>query len=443
MITDRNLFYVEKSPSSTPQETLKEFLAQLTQELKILQAGVYLRDPSPDSKAYTWYTGIGTDTPTPQTFDEDNHLLGEVLKSKEPLSLQAHPLFPPAETGALSLSTLHVKLIPLLYAGESQGLLALSSLSEMPDDDLKPYVANVAAYLQDTRSKLFIQSLLENLQLQNQELISREEELRQNLEELSATQEGMQQTQKILDQRTRLQKFVIDTFILMASATEKNFYSLLRIALSQIARFFDLKLIWPLVYAEGKLHTQIIWKDGKSKSLIGQNQGMPLPDDLTALLESQDPLRLESINDYQDKVSIFPYRTPIGLWGILVVDGDKIEDPEIKTTFQNLTLALFTAYERTIEIHRNTIESIHDYLSKAVIPESQKLSYEELLAAIPTRSDDPQKYEEDIKNVLQNFLPSLYHAYPVQGVLYNEIFINANPILGRQTYELYRWPAKA
>lgn len=62
--------------------------------------------------------------------------------------------------------------------------------------------------------------------------------------------------------------------------------------------------------------------------------------------------------------------------------------------------------------------------------ETQKLSYEELLAQLPTRSDNPQEYEEKIKNALPNSLPVLDHTYLVGDVSYREIFINANPTLG-------------
>jgi hypothetical protein len=232
-----------------------QLLQRLCQVHRLPAAILYLSDAEEGSRfQYEASSGLSAD-PTPQTFRTGEGLLGQAALEKRLLTdrIPAHQLLSPTLSPLVELDAVFLYAIPLLYQDQVQGLLVLVS-SESADTllespDWREFLSEWGTYLQSVRSRRYIQTLLEKTQIQNQELATREEELRQNLEELSVTQEEMRRTQELLTERSRWQELVIDLFALTASATAFEGGSLMRVFLAQASRFME---------AQGGL---ALWKD--------------------------------------------------------------------------------------------------------------------------------------------------------------------------------------
>jgi len=339
-----------------------QLLQRLCQVHRLPAAILYLSDAEEGSRfQYEASSGLSAD-PTPQAFRPGEGLLGQAALEKRPLTerIPTHRLLSPTLSPLVELDAVFLHAIPLLYQDQVQALLVLvagestDTLIESPD--WREFLSEWGAYLQSVRSRRYIQTLLEKTQIQNQELATREEELRQNLEELSVTQEEMRRTQELLTERSRWQELVIDLFALTASATAFEGSNLMRIFLAQASRFME---------AQGGL---ALWKDPDKDTyrLVAQW----VPKSLSLLWPEswsfQQPLleRLENERKAVSAVSqeilsegepalpgwfVAPYFEVQGLQGLLLFGFLEVQPlrPEVESALRSLAIALFSAIERS------------------------------------------------------------------------------------------------
>jgi len=339
-----------------------QLLQRLCQVHRLPAAILYLSDAEEGSRfQYEASSGLSAD-PIPQVFRPGEGLLGQVALEKRPLTerIPAQQLLSPTLSPLVELEAVVLHAIPLLYQDQVQAILVLvaaestDTLIESPD--WQEFLSEWGAYLQSVRSRRYIQALLEKTQIQNQELATREEELRQNLEELSVTQEEMRRTQELLTERSRWQELIIDLFALTASATAFEGGSLMRIFLAQASRFME---------AQGGL---ALWKDPDKDTyrLVAQW----LSKSLSALWPEswtfQAPFleRLENERKAVSAVSqeilsegepalpgwfVAPYFEARGLRGLLLFGFLEVQPlrSEVESALRSLAIAFFSAIERT------------------------------------------------------------------------------------------------
>lgn len=210
-----------------------------------------------------------------------------------------------------------------VLAGDSPTLL-----DTLQSPEWQELLYKTATYLQSVRARRSIQALLEQSQLQNQELISREEELRQNLEELSVTQEEMRRTQKLLEERAYWQNVLNDLAGLLFQniASLPVFRSLSRIFVAQLAKHLEARAL-ALVHWEGeKGQTLVSW--ASKKSPIALPETWTLPPDLIQTLSRQNkeivvPASEIGLSGEHVDCIVSPYLTPKRLEGLLLVIGSE------------------------------------------------------------------------------------------------------------------------
>ncbi|GIV25060.1 MAG: hypothetical protein KatS3mg026_0752 [Bacteroidia bacterium] len=337
-------------------QRLLEHLSRLLQAPASL---LYAADPA-EYAHFRYEAGVGlAHTPQPQVFKLGEGFLGQAVYEKAPLM----QTFPAAVLGESWLSALveveEVSLvaIPLLYQGQVEGLWVLASTaSEVPsllkEPAWKAFLEKWAAYLHSLRSRRYIQALLEQTQVQNQELLTREEELRQNLEELAVTQEEMRRTQQLLAERARWQEFAIDLFTLMAgSAVPARFDSVARIFLAQLGQYVGAQACAALLPTEESFTLLYHWK--ARKAAFEPPAQWSFSEHLLSALTSQRTCTTATSREVGLEAGpshwvVAPYFTPQGLGGLLAVGFAEATplEPEAARAYSWLSIAFFSAYER-------------------------------------------------------------------------------------------------
>ncbi|MCX7606701.1 MAG: hypothetical protein N2170_05485 [Bacteroidia bacterium] len=344
------------------EEELAPLLRRLQEQLCVYYHSpislLYIADAVSGEK-FLYEAGAGlTSPPTPVSFSIGEGFLGQAAKERRYLcqAFPGHFLGDPILSALVEVEEITVVAIPLVYQDCVEGVWVLGTsradiTETLENDAWKEFLYKWAAYLQSIRSRRYIQALLEQSQVQNQELISREEELRQNLEELAVTQEEMRRTQQLMAERARWQDFVIDLFTLMASVSDHRFRSTARIFLAQLGQYVDALTTTALSPSEGGWKMLYSWKSRKA------NFELPtlwhLPDDLvTAFLESRTcttrsggELGLVEGPSYWVLV---PYFTPQGVGGLLAIGH--VEplplEAERARAYLHAAIAFFSTYER-------------------------------------------------------------------------------------------------
>jgi hypothetical protein len=341
-----------------------QLLQALCQAYQVPVAMLYLADAQ-EGLRFDYEAGSGiSGRPTLETFQVGEGLLGQAALEKRPLSerIPAHVLISPVLSPLVELEAAFWYAIPLLYQDQVQGLLVLvapedkDSLWENPE--WRDFLNEWGAYLQSVRSRRYIQMLLEKTQIQNQELATREEELRQNLEELSVTQEEMRRTQELLMERTRWQELTIDLFALTSSATAFEGTSLMRIFLAQASRFME---------AQGAL---ALWREPESQSFQIVSRWAPksisqfwpeswaIQESLIERLEKErktiSAVSQEILSQGESGLVgwyVAPYYDARGLRGMLLFGFLEVQpiNNEVESALRSLAIAFFSAVER---IHR-------------------------------------------------------------------------------------------
>lgn len=394
----------------------QRLLAHLSRLLQAPASLLYIADPA----GYTHFryeAGVGlAHSPQPTAFACGEGFLGQAVYEKA-LLVQT---FPAAVLGASWLSALveveEVTLvaIPLLYQGQVEGLWVIASTTaEVPSflkqSDWKAFLEKWAAYLHSLRSRRYIQALLEQTQVQNQELLTREEELRQNLEELAVTQEEMRRAQQLLAERARWQEFAIDLFTIMAgSAVPARFDSVARIFLAQLGQYVGAQACAALLPTEESATLLYAWKPRKVE--FEPPARWPLSAHLLTTMASQRACTTATPREVGLEAGpahwvLAPYFTPKGLGGLLAVGFVEIAplEPEAARAYSWLAIAFFSAYER-IKTQIAQYTQLIQVIAQLTGASLQEVNFSGFPAQLPWSPPEADQvaYWESLQKALEN-----------------------------------------
>lgn len=362
--------YLVPVPEAQLVSHLEAFQARLCVELSVPASLLYIADAT-QNNLYKFEVGAGlAHLPSPDVFRTGEGFFGQAVLEKRPLTerLAGSALGNPAASALVDIPEVQIHAIPLIYQEQVEGLWCvaadkdiLSILSESYWEDL---LYKWAAYLQSIRSRRYIQALLEQSQVQNQELITREEELRQNLEELAVTQEEMRRAQQLLAHQSERQNFIIDLFTIMAPALTTNFASLSRIFLAQTVQYFHAEA-GALLSMEGQVWRPLFfWRSKKSDTDFPSIWHIP-----TSITEALNQTRQPACYSGGDLGIpadkhywlLLPYYTTQGVGGLLALafEAPYPLETENHKDLLHIPIAYFTAYERT----QRAVSSVENLLN--------------------------------------------------------------------------------
>ncbi|MCX7980256.1 MAG: hypothetical protein N3A68_04310 [Bacteroidia bacterium] len=347
-----------------PEEALKVLFEGLQErlcaQLRVPVSLLYIGDPT-EKDLYRFEASAGlSGEPTPAAFRIGEGFLGQAIQEKKPLTqtLPAELLGTRTLSPLVEVEETTLIAIPLIYQDSVEGLWVLAAPQESLLDTLstsewKDFLYRWAAYLQSVRSRRYIQALLEQSQIQNQELISREEELRQNLEELAVTQEEMRRTQQLLAEKTRWQDFVIDLFTLLTGTSNARFSSTARIFLAQLGQYVNATATIAVKITEKVGHTLYSWTS--RKIAFTPPEEWPLPETLLETLWSSrncTTLSSQELNLTEGPPFwiVAPYFLPQGVGGLLLIGYPEPVplEAEAARAFLHAAIGLFSSYERVL-----------------------------------------------------------------------------------------------
>ncbi len=356
-----------------PEEELRILLSRYQEHLctllRVPASLLYVADAM-EPECFRYEAGAGVQgEPTPVEFRIGEGFLGEAVKEKQPLHQRlARTLLGDASLSALlATEELDLFAIPLMYQGSVEGLWVIASdtptlLDTLQSPGWQDLLYKTATYLQSVRARRSIQALLEQSQLQNQELISREEELRQNLEELSVTQEEMRRTQKLLEERAYWQTVYNDLsgILLQNIASRSAFQSLSRIFAAQLAKHLDAKAL-VFLHAEGGAWKPLVSWASKKNSVEWPETWHISPSLLQTLSKRNSELIVSVAEVGLPSESLdcilAPYLSPKRIEGLLIIVGSEALtiSPDTRSKFlHDITVAFFSSYER--------LQKLTDYL---------------------------------------------------------------------------------
>lgn len=338
---------------------LQRFQERLCAAISIPISLLYIADPM-GGDFFRFEAGAGLVTqPQPLQFRIGEGFLGQVVLERQPLT-QTFPgsvIGQPLLSALVEVESVVFHAVPLLYQQQVEGVWVAVASSEaslqakLSQEEWQDLLYKWAAYLHSIRSRRYIQSLLEQSQVQNQELITREEELRQNLEELAVTQEEMRRTQQFIAERARWQDFVIDLFTLMAGVSALRFPSVARIFLAQLGQYVDAQACVVLSPAVEGWHTLFSWKARKA-TFTPPPMWHFSPETLAGLVETRScttrtAMELNLSEAPSDWVLV-PYFTPQGVGGLLMIGFESLRllEGEATRAYLHAAIAFFSAYER-------------------------------------------------------------------------------------------------
>lgn len=354
---------------------LESFQARLCSILGAAASILYVADAT-DAELYVFEVGSGlAGTPTPTRFRSGEGFLGQVVKEKRML----YERFPsdvwgePATSALMEVPEINIYAVPLIYQEQVEGVWCIAA-----DKGLEPLLKTTdwqelqykwAAYIHSLRSRRYIQSLLEQSQVQNQELITREEELRQNLEELAVTQEEMRRAQQLLARQSERQNFIIDLFTIMATAHQANFRSLSKIFLAQTVQYFHAQAGAALLREEESWTASALWTGKRDANTLPDVWHIPA--DVIDTLDQSRQIACYSAREIGLATDtsywlLLPYYTVSGLMGIIALSFAEpypVESEGHKDLL-HIPIAYFTAYERVVEANASTQVAI-DTIARA------------------------------------------------------------------------------
>ncbi|WP_299459258.1 PAS domain S-box protein [uncultured Microscilla sp.] len=203
---DSNLTKFDDVLRSNYDKSLVEFadavifhLAKLTQSLR----GTFftLNQETQQVEATAGYA-CTVETLAKSTFQIGEGLIGQAIKGQETIILDnipANNMVLEASMGQLSGNC--VVVIPLMFNQEAYGAVELLYLQEVAPrylNLLERLGGNIASMLNSIQNNIKTRDLLTEAKELERELLTQEEELRQNMEELTATQEKMYKKEKEL-----------------------------------------------------------------------------------------------------------------------------------------------------------------------------------------------------------------------------------------------------
>lgn len=400
---------------------LEAFQARACAALGTAASILYIGDAI-DSALYHFEVGSGlARTPEPAHFRSEEGFLGQVVKEKRILSER----FPgsvwgdPATSALIELPEVRIFAIPLIYQEQVEGVWCIAAERDiipiLKQTEWQDLLYKWAAYIQSVRSRRYIQSLLEQSQVQNQELITREEELRQNLEELAVTQEEMRRAQQLLARQSERQNFIIDLFTLMATADQGNLRSLSRIFLAQTVQYFHAARAAALLRNDSEWNLLSKWSGKKEDAADLSNWHIP-----SAIVEALDHTRqaacyfaaemgLDADTHYW---LLLPYYTVKGLTGII---GLGFREPfpletEGHKDLLHIPIAYFSAYERVQKSNADTQAALQ-LIAEASEAQVSMAPIDTPLETLPWLSEIPLVQRE-------SYIAALQHGIKQQSPLW-------------------------
>lgn len=434
-----------------PETDVKPLLERLQANACLLLSAMgsllYIADATDEHK-FHFEAGTGlTRQPNPSTFEEGEGFLGEAVQSRRVLSLTlpANKLHEPVLSAMLEVPQLQFFTIPLLYQEKIQGLWVVASsdsqlTTALQQADWREFLFKWAAYLQSLRSRRYIQALLEQSQVQNQELISREEELRQNLEELAVTQEEMRRTQQLLSKQAQYQHFLIDLFVIMAGANVFRFNSISKVFLGQIGQFIGAKVIAMFKAESGAWRNVATWKPKKTANSLPHSWMLPptlqetLEKERICLSTSAAELGLEGHLPFW---IVAPYFIPKGLGGVMLLGYD--QPKPIDREEQNLLLHACIGFFASLEQVEHTYMSFHKILHTIAEKANFRIQTMELNTGeegeIPWLDEIPLVQRELYREAFNHAIEERQHVWrPPQEVASEELCLFMYPHCLRLTW---------
>ncbi|MCS7162156.1 MAG: hypothetical protein NZ958_02335 [Bacteroidia bacterium] len=346
-------------PETEVRAVLERYQSFLCMELQALGSLLYVAEPSESDPTFRFEAGAGlVGSPTPERFRKGEGWLGQASTAKHPLTfrLPLAQLLKPSLSAIVEVEETYLTAVPLFFQDRLQALwVVVSEKSDLESILAQPEWHEVlykwSAYLQSLRAQRYIQALLEQAQVQNQELITREEELRQNLEELATTQEEMRRTQALLARQTELQNFVIDTFTLLSTANTFRFRSVSRIFLAQVSQYLGAEAAVVLSPQQDSWQALGFWKSRKYSEELPVE--WPIASEiLRALSEARTCLAYPGPQigppHLKGEWILVPYFTPNGVGGLLALSYPHpvALDDDLKRALLHIGTAYFSSYER-------------------------------------------------------------------------------------------------
>lgn len=447
---DSSLF-LEEFLVLVPEPDVKVVLERLQAHacllLNSLGSLLYVADATDDQK-FHFEAGSGlTRQPNPSTFEEGEGFLGEAIQSQRILSLTlpSHQLHEPVLSAILEVPQLQFLAVPLVYQGKVQGLWVVASgdsqvATTLQQPNWKEFLFKWAAYLQSLRSRRYIQALLEQSQIQNQELISREEELRQNLEELAVTQEEMRRAQQLLSKQAQYRHFLIDLFVIMAGANIFRFNSISKIFLGQIGQFMEAKALGVFKAEPHSWRNIAFWKSKKTA------HSLPLswtpPPTLQETLEKERKCLSSSAAELYLEESlpfwiVAPYFVPKGLGGVMLLGYD--HPKPLDQEEQNLLLHACIGFFASLEQVEHTYASIYRILQAIAEKAHFRIQTMDLSTAeeesIPWLDEIPLVQRELYQEAFRRAIEERQHIWhPPQEIASDELCLFMYPYCLRLTW---------
>lgn len=351
-------------PETELKPLLTRFQEQLCKFFQLPASLLYIAD-SMDSTHFHYEAAAGfAQEPSPKEFREGEGFLGQAVKEKRPLpqSLTEELLHGSPLSALVEVERVTLFAIPLIYQNHVEGLWILASdnpnlLDTLQSSEAQEFLYQTAVYLQSVRARRSVQSLLEQSQLQNQELISREEELRQNLEELWVTQEEMRRAQKLLEERTHWQAVYTELKTLLENvATSTELHPITQQFAEKLGRHLGVQAVDVEVLTPDGPESVAHWSAADSSPFPeGWRFSAALPEaseQFTLLPFSASELHL---SPEPESWLLVPGYFSGELLGFLLIGGtpEILTPTEVRAKFyQDTAQAFVNTYRRTLRVNR-------------------------------------------------------------------------------------------
>ncbi len=182
----------------------------LAERLNIQIGAFYIREPQTDmlllmgTYAFTRRKGLNDRIKIGQG------LVGEAARTRKMISVSKLPKDYTRISSAIGdVRPVNTVVLPLVFIGETKGVIKLGSVKEIPDIALEflTSIANpIAIGINATQARIELSTANESLQAKTLRLINSEQELKQQSEELKVSNEDLQeQTLRLTDSEKRLQ----------------------------------------------------------------------------------------------------------------------------------------------------------------------------------------------------------------------------------------------
>lgn len=228
-----------------------KILSQLVRYIEANQGGIFLVNDNNRSDIFLELTACyayGKKKFLEKRIEIGQGLLGQCYLERETSRYTSIPdAYVKITSGLGEATPKFILIVPMKHNDEVLGMIELASFQVIESykiEFIEKIAENIASATFSMQNANKVKQLFKESQLKAKMLQEQEEELRQNLEELVATQEEMKRNQKELDQKTSLQKFILDNIPFPVFVKdEKGKYSLVNKAEAKLFNLTDKELI--------------------------------------------------------------------------------------------------------------------------------------------------------------------------------------------------------